>query len=214
MNHLTALKPNFLTTLGILPPAPRAIPKPKKPTAPRPVPTEAQYRRLLLNQVLIMILEANTRIAVEQGIWPGKADQLVSALHFRIDELFGLMFAHTSTAQGDWLNTIANLTEGAAASILSLACEQKPSNTKPMMQLLTGLAELSGLAEQPAPKAAPEAADISPAQLSLFAQPAPEVPQPAPEPLAGPQAAPEPCSEGCASCKGQRACSGCFLAAA
>lgn len=106
--------------------------------------TESQGRRLLLNQVLVTLLESNTRQLIEEGTWPTKEDKLVSALHHRIDELYTRYCERNGVEEVDWLNNVIGLSEGATISILALAIEGNPIKTDRLKQLLLQLAQLAG----------------------------------------------------------------------
>jgi hypothetical protein len=119
-------------------------------TAPKPLKreiTEAQGQRLLLNQLLTMALESNTRVLVEQNCWPSKADKLVGALHHRVTELYDRFFDYTSSEQSDWLNKVSGLIDGAAVSILKVAIDlDKDPSADKTEQLCFHLREIALLA--------------------------------------------------------------------
>lgn len=173
-----------------------------KLTKAKPKPSEDQYKRLLLAQVLITMLEDNIRIAIREGVWPGKADKLATALHARIDELYERIYKHTGTAAAEWVLQVARIMESATIPLLNLAIEGNPENIPIMSGAIKALARQARMLEmdlQPI-----EAADLpGRRQLDLF--------EPAPDMFAAAQVLADQlaCSEGCADASGRPACQAC-----
>jgi hypothetical protein len=153
----------------------RYIPSPFPAPTPKPgrgsLLTEAQGRRLLLNQVLITHLESNTRKLAEEGRWPSKEDKLVGALHHRIDELYLRYYERNGSEEVDWLNNIISLSEVATISILALAVAPDPDKNARLSYLLTQIAKLAGTLAGPDLDELP---DLSGFHEHLTGQPFPE----------------------------------------
>jgi len=150
----------------------RYIPSPFPAPTPKPgrgnLLTEAQGRRLLLNQVLITHLESNTRRLIEEGHWPSKEDKLVGALHHRVDELYARYYERNAATEVDWLNNIIGLSEAATISILALAIHPDPTKNGRLSWLLIQLAKLAGTYDGPDMEEVP---DLSAFHEHLTGQP-------------------------------------------